>query len=55
MLDTGQRQQPDKALSTPLFAQAQDEATIASCQATPEQERTVGLSFRCTMVQAPEP
>ncbi|WP_157057407.1 sorbosone dehydrogenase family protein [Loktanella sp. 3ANDIMAR09] len=43
------------ALATPSFAQETTDEPIPSSQATPEQERTVGLSFRYTMDQAPEP
>ncbi|WP_177172642.1 sorbosone dehydrogenase family protein [Loktanella sp. DSM 29012] len=43
------------ALAAPVFAQETTDEPIPSSQATPEQERTVGLSFRYTMDQAPEP
>lgn len=39
----------------PVLAQGNDSAPIKSSEATPEQERTVGLSFIYTMDQAPEP
>ena len=43
------------ALTLPAAAQESDTSPIASSEATPEQERTVGLSFVYTMDQAPQP
>ena len=43
------------ALPMPTFAQDAGSGPIPSSQATPEEERTVGLSFVYTMDQAPEP